>query len=64
MSIESDFRTHIALALIRQIDDVQFVMDRALSVAAPDCTLVDALTLMLRNPTVFQDSRRRHAIFA
>jgi PAS domain S-box-containing protein len=46
---ESDFRTHIALALIRQIDDVKFVMDRALSVAAPDDSLADALTLLLNN---------------
>ena len=50
---ESDFRSHIALALIRQVDDVKFVMDRALSVAAPDSSLADALALMMRNAATY-----------
>ena len=45
---ESDFRTHIAVALLRQVDDIKFVMDRALSVASPDSTLADALDGMLK----------------
>jgi PAS domain S-box-containing protein len=44
---ESDFRTHIALALMRQVDDIKFVMDRGLSVATPDSSLADALDRML-----------------
>ena len=44
---ESDFRTHIALALMRQVDDIKFVMDRSLSVTQPDSSLADALDLML-----------------
>jgi PAS domain S-box-containing protein len=44
---ESDFRTHIAVALLRQVDDIKFVMDRGLSVATPDNSLADALDTML-----------------
>jgi PAS domain S-box-containing protein len=44
---ESDFRTHVAVALMRQVDDIKFVMDRGLSTASPDSPLSDALDGML-----------------
>ena len=44
---ESDFRTHIAVALMRQVDEIKFVMDRGLSIATPATILADAIDTML-----------------
>jgi len=44
---ESDFRTHIAGALMCQVDDIQFVMDRSLCVTTPGSSLTDALDTMI-----------------
>ena len=46
---ESDFRAHIALALLRATDDIKFVMDRSLVQVAPECSLDTALELLLRS---------------
>ena len=44
---ESDFRTHIAQALMCQADDIKFAMERGLNIVPPDSTLADALGTML-----------------
>lgn len=44
---ETDFRRHLGMDMLRQLDDLKVVMDSKLPVLAPDDTLDKAVSLML-----------------
>jgi diguanylate cyclase (GGDEF)-like protein/PAS domain S-box-containing protein len=53
LASETDFRNHLDSGLLRQLHDLNSVMDKELQQLSPDATLNQALALMLRDSASF-----------
>lgn len=53
LASETDFRNHLGSGLLRQLHDLNAVMDKELPQLSPDATLDQALALMLRDHSSF-----------